>query len=103
MDNNSIGAEEIRIADGLDEAVERIDQAEDRFRAKTREILDTAQEKFERARMETALRMDEIDQMITERPYAAVAIAAVGALVVGYLLGLRQPRVIVIRPAHGRG
>ena len=103
MDTNSIGAEDITIGDAVDEAEARLDQAEARFKAKTREILDTAQIKFEQARAETVQRMDEIDQMVTERPYAAVALAAVGALVFGYLLGLRQPRVIVIRPAHGRG
>jgi ElaB/YqjD/DUF883 family membrane-anchored ribosome-binding protein len=102
MDQNSIGAEDVRVGDAVNEAEARLDQAEARFKAKTREILDTAQDTFERARKETVQRMDEIDQMVTERPYAAVAIAAVGALVLGYLVGLRQPRVIVVRPAPGK-
>jgi uncharacterized protein YjbJ (UPF0337 family) len=90
---------------GLGAAESRIgqigDNVEMRLRGQADVFLGKVQEAYGQAKDTAVETFDGVDAFVTERPYLTAALVAGFALAIGFVIGLGQPKVIVIKPAAG--
>jgi len=83
LSNEGIG----RIKNGLDQAADKAQAAASQAKAALNQGIDQVQE----------LR-DAIAPLIEERPYVAIALAAVAGVFLGLLFAGRGPKVVYVKP-----
>ena len=100
--NNDILDGDLRSGLGRVESAigEAADDAELRLRGKADQLVGRVQSAYGNARDTAEETFDQVDAFVTERPYIALALAAVAGVAFGFVMGLGRPKVIVIRPAH---
>lgn len=71
------------------------------LRGKIHEVTGRVQSAYGEAKDRAAETVNGLDAFVTERPYLTVAIAVAAGAALGFVLGLMQPKVIVVQPAAG--
>ena len=84
--------------DAVGWAQEAIGEAADHARVAAGRVADQAKNAYGRVTDQVQSARDVIDPFVDERPYAALAIAAAGGLLLGLLLAGRGPKVVYVRP-----
>jgi len=86
-------------AQNLRDAVnDAIGKAADSVAAAAVKIGDQAKDVYGTATDRVQLAADTVDPLVKEKPYAAVAIAAVAGIVLGLLMSSRGPKIIYVKP-----
>jgi uncharacterized protein YjbJ (UPF0337 family) len=67
------------------------------LRGKADEWVGKAQSAYGEAKDRALESIDAADAFVSEKPYLTAILAAVAGVAIGYLLGVAQPKVIVIR------
>ena len=86
-------------AQNLRDAVnDAIGKAADSVATAAVRIGDQAKDAYGNATERVQYAADTVDPLVKEKPYAAVAIAAVAGIVLGLLMSSRGPKVIYVKP-----
>jgi uncharacterized protein YjbJ (UPF0337 family) len=64
-------------------------------------VVGQAQEAFGKVRETTTERLDDVGEFVKERPYAALAIAALVGVVVGHALSANRSETVYLRDPRG--
>ncbi len=94
------GAKQVegRTQDAVGSAQQAVGKVADQARDAASRVADQAKDAYGRASDQAQAVRDAVDPFVKEQPYAALAIAAAGGLLVGLLLAGRGPKVVYVRP-----
>jgi uncharacterized protein YjbJ (UPF0337 family) len=68
-----------------------------KLRGKADEIVGKVQSAYGEAKDRTVETVDAVDAFVSEKPYLTAALAVAAGVAIGFLLGIGQPKVIVIK------
>jgi ElaB/YqjD/DUF883 family membrane-anchored ribosome-binding protein len=80
-------------------AKEKLTEAAKQARAAVADAADKASDAYQTLRVQAQSVADTVDPFVKERPYAAVAVAALAGVILGALLFTGGPKVIYVKPA----
>jgi len=96
---NGAGAE-ARADDIIGATADQIARSADKARAVIADAADQAADAYGELRERAQKVADTVGPFVNERPYAALAIAAVAGLILGALFFSSGPKVIYVKPAR---
>jgi ElaB/YqjD/DUF883 family membrane-anchored ribosome-binding protein len=86
--------------EAIGSAKERLVQTAKKARAAVGDVADQASDAYENLRIQAQSVADTVDPFVKERPYVALAVAALIGMIVGALMFAGGPKVIYVRPAR---